>query len=324
MRVLVFGGTGFVGSSLVPMLRRRQHEVAVLTRARELPAPLAACGARPLHGDLVSAAIADLDAGTFDAMVLLAGPRLFGKRLGRRRFRQAKAEITAIFSHALELASRRACPLVVTSGTSFRTTGEQVADESWPLERFGATQIGEDLDPLMQEAVAAGSPKLVCMLPGQIYGPGGMAARMVAMARKGRGAYFGDGDNCLPRIHVDDCAAAYLAAIERLDGLATGERFIVADDVAATAREFAECLAELLHAPKPKPLPLFLARLILGRRLVETATMHCRVSNAKAKRILGWAPRYPSFREGLRATVEALHLGGDDPGASRGTAGPPR
>jgi nucleoside-diphosphate-sugar epimerase len=307
MRILVFGGTGFVGTSLVPMLREHEHDVTVLTRGQELPAPLGGCGARFLRGDLASPAIVDLDVGTCDAMVLLAAPRLFGKRLGRRRFAEAKAEITAIFAHALELARRNSCPMVVTSGTSFRTTGEQVADESWPIERFGATRIGENLDGMMQKVVAAGAPKLVCMLPGQIYGPGGMFVRMVAMVRKGRGPFFGDGGNCLPRIHVDDCAAAYLAALEHLDTLASGERFIVADDLACTARAFAECLAELLRAPKPKPVPRFLARLILGKRLVETATAHCRVSNAKAKRVLGWAPRYPSFREGLRATVAALH-----------------
>ena len=179
-----------------------------------------------------------------------------------------------------------------------------MAYAGWPLERCGATRVGEDIDPLVQKVVTAEAPKVVWMLPGQIDGAGGMFRMMFSMARKGRGAIIGDGENCIPRIHVEDCAAAYGAALEHLEALGTGERFIVADDVKGMLREFADHLAELLHAPKPKPAPRFVVKLILGKLLFETVTMHCRVTNAKAKRVLGWSPRYPSFREGLSATVE--------------------
>ena len=110
MKVLVFGGTGFVGHSLVPLLRQRQHDVMVLSRAQELHPRLAA-------------------------------PRLFGKRLGASRFRKLEAELTAIYSNAIELARRRGCPIIITAGTAFKTTADQVADESWLLARFGATRI---------------------------------------------------------------------------------------------------------------------------------------------------------------------------------------
>ncbi len=309
MKVLVFAGTGFVGHSLVPLLRQRGHEVMVLTRRPELPPRLASLGVRGLQGDLLAPSILELEVGDVDAMVLLAAPRLFGKRLGNRRFRELKAELAAIHSNALELARRCSCPILLTSGASFQTVGDQVADESWPLARFGAARVGEDIDVLVARAVASGTPKVVWMLPGQVYGPGGMFLRMCAMAKKGRSVLLGDGSNYLPRIHVEDCAAAYAAALDRLDTLATGERFIVADDEPCTTREFADRLAELLHAPKPRPPPMFIVRLLLGRRLVETATSNGKVSNAKAKRVLGWAPRYPSIREGLPATLEAIDHG---------------
>ena len=308
-RVLVCGGTGFVGSFLVPMLRARHYDVLVLSRRREAPPRLAAVGARMLVGDLLSPTSTVLDVGRIDAIILLAAPRLFGKRLGNRRFRQLKAELTAIYVNALDLARRLDCPIIITGGTAFRTKGDEVADESWPLVRFGATRVGEDIDPLVQEVVAARTPKVVWMLPGQIYGPGGMFMMMYRMSLKGRSAVFGDGGNCIPRIHVEDCAAAFLAALDHIETLSTGERFIVADDVSCTSLEFAERLAELLQAPRPKPAPTFIVKLILGKRLVETAMMHCKVSNAKAKRMLGWTLRYPSFREGLEATVEAIARG---------------
>ena len=309
MRVLIFGGTGFVGSALVPMLCARNHDVLVMSRKRDAPSRLSAIGARMLVGDLLSPVNIVPDAGRIDAIVLLAAPRLFGKRLGNRRFRKLKTELTAIYSNALDVARRLDCPILITGGTAFPTVGDQVADESWPLVRVGAARIGEDVDPLVQKAVAEGAPKVVWILPGQIYGPGGMFMMMVEMAKKGRSVILGDGRNCVPRIHVEDCAAAYLAALEHLETLTTGERFIVADDVGCTSLEFSARLAELLHASRPKPVPTFIVKLLLGKLLFETATMHCRVSNAKAKRVLGWAPRYPSYDQGLKATVEAIERG---------------
>jgi len=136
-----------------------------------------------------------------------------------------------------------------------------------------------------------------------------MFMMMFRMAKKGRSAIIGDGSNCIPRVHVDDCAAAYAAALERLDDLATGERFIVADDVTCTQQQFAERLAELCDAPRPKPAPIFILKLVLGKLLIETATMSCRVTNAKARRVLAWSPRYPGFREGLQATIDAIDRG---------------
>ena len=68
-------------------------------------------------------------------------------------------------------------------------------------------------------------------------------------------------------------------------------------------------LADLLGVSRPKRAPTFLVRLVMGKAIVEVATMHCRVSNAKAKRKLGWSLLYPDYRTGLAATVKALSEG---------------
>jgi nucleoside-diphosphate-sugar epimerase len=49
---------------------------------------------------------------------------------------------------------------------------------------------------------------------------------------------------------------------------------------------------------------------IIGRLPLETITMNCRVSNAKAKRMLAWQPAYPSYRDGLKRTIEQLRKSG--------------
>jgi len=306
MRVMVFGGTGFVGSALVPKLRQRGHQVVVLTRDPESSTRLNASGVQALIGDLLEPSDFRLGLGQLDAIILLAAPRIFGKRLGKLRFRALQAEITAIYSHALEIARQSNCPIIITGGASFQTSGDQIADESWPIARFGAARIGEGIDELVARAVAEGTPKLVWLLPGQIYGLGGMFLTMYEWIRRGKFRFLGDGGNYLPRIQVEDCAEAYACALDQMDSLPTGERFIITDDVNCTTKEFMECLAGLIGVPLPGPAPSFIVKLVIGKLLYETATMNCRVTNAKAKLVLGWKLRYPSYREGLQATVQAL------------------
>lgn len=310
MRVLVLGGSGFLGTALTRSLVRRGYRVDVPTRTADGARRVERSGAQPIVGDFVRGSpdfVARLESP--DAIVLLAGPRLFGRRLTARRMCELRGEVTGIFRAAIDLGAELRTPLIVTSGASFRTSGSQVADETWPIERVGAAAIGEETDTLIAEAVVRGTPTLVQMLPGQIYGPGGMLKDMVAMARRGRAGYIGDGSNVLPRIHVEDCALAYTLVVERLHSLPTGTRYIVADDEGSSGREFAEILGRCLKLPPPRRIPRVIAWMVLGRSLFETVTMNCRVTNRKLKSDLGWSPRFPSIRDGLPAAIAALERG---------------
>jgi 2-alkyl-3-oxoalkanoate reductase len=315
MRSLVLGGSGFLGGALVPQLVTRGHAVTVVTRDVGKVPRLEAMGARAVLGDLLEPASLR-PVPEVDAVVLLAQPAFFGKRIGRARFARLTDEVTRLNLSALVLARERSIPIVVTGGTAYRTRGDEVADESWPLTRTGVARIGAGVDPLLEQVRREGTPKFVRLLPGQIYGPGGMTLQMIEWARNGRNGIIGDGKNRIPRVHVDDCAAAYALALESLPRLPTAEQFIVADDVACTTEAFSTELAAQLGLPPPRhvPRPVQLAlRVVLGKYLFETMQMDCQVSNQKLKRELGWAPRYASYREGLAATIAALDRGPHQP-----------
>jgi len=141
------------------------------------------------------------------------------------------------------------------------------------------------------------------MLPGQIYGPGGLFQLMYDWMKQGKYRVVGSGDNYIPRIHVDDCAEAY---VQVLDKMPIGERFIIADDRPYTVREFSDFMADCMNVPRPKSVPGFILRLMLGKLLYQNLTMNCRVSNTKAKIEFGWKLKFPSYREGLPETVKAL------------------
>ena len=301
MRVLVFGGTGFLGSRIVPKLLERGHEVSVLTRRAEELYHLESIGASGILGDLLEPEGLLHSLSPHDLVVSVAMPLEFG-RMSRGKLAAIRDRTIKFVSTTLTVGQRLECPVIVTLGTSYRTGPGEVADETWPIERFGIAKVGEDAENLIKRAVEDGQP-IIQMIPGQIYGPGGQFLQMYRMMMSGRFGIFGKGENYIPRIHVEDCADAFVLAIEALP---IGESFILADDTPCTMREFTEFMAECSNMPRPRAIPRFVARLVLGKTLLETMEMNCIVSNEKAKRMLGWDLKFPSYREGLVATIREL------------------
>jgi nucleoside-diphosphate-sugar epimerase len=243
-----------------------------------------------------------------DAIISIAMPDVKIGRISQKKLKKLQDETKTLFATPVEIAEKCRCPLIVTLGTSFTTHGEETADESWPIQRSGITRVGIHVDPLLSEVLQRRSPPLIQMLPGQIYGPGGLFKRvMYERMKKGKYRVVGAGDNHIPRIHVEDCAEAYVRVLEKMP---VGERFIVADDGPCTVREFTDCMAKNMKVPKPKSVPGFFIRIVLGKLLYETITMSCRVSNAKAKKLLDWQLRYPTYREGLPPTIRDCEEGG--------------
>jgi nucleoside-diphosphate-sugar epimerase len=66
---------------------------------------------------------------------------------------------------------------------------------------------------------------------------------------------------------------------------------------------FLDEFARLLGAPPPRHVPRWLARLAAGALTVEALTTSMHTTNARFRRDTGWAPRYPTFREGLAAVL---------------------
>ena len=103
----------------------------------------------------------------------------------------------------------------------------------------------------------------------------------------------------LPFIHIEDAAAATVAALDA----PAGSVFNVVDDTPATWREVHEERARAFEAPDPTAVPSWLMRRTAPLRAELLTATSVRLSNARAKSALNWAPAYPSYREGIRAAV---------------------
>ena len=305
MNILVIGGTGLVGSYLLPRLIEKGNEVFALTRSSEKIERINKLGAIGIMGDIRHPQKFKGNLPEkLDIIVLLAMPSVRpGHRMTKKLKEELRKETNDFFRNSMDLAILYNVPIILPSGTSFKTKNNEIADETWPILRIGLTEIGKDTDEMVHHAIKSQNPKVIQLLYGKIYGNGGLFRFMYNMMEKGRSKIIGKGDNCIPNIHASDAASAIVKATEKLP---IGEKFIIADDTPVTQKDFTNYMAELMNKKRPGHIPAFVIKLVLGKDFYEIIRLNCKVSNKKAKQLLDWKPEYPSYKEGLIATVKEM------------------
>jgi nucleoside-diphosphate-sugar epimerase len=133
---------------------------------------------------------------------------------------------------------------------------------------------------------------------GALYGPGATDDQ-VELVRRRRFPVVGRGSGHCSWVHLDDAASATVLALEQQ---ARGV-FNIVDDDPAPASEWLPYLAVCAGAKPPMRVPRWLARILAGEVAVTMMTEGRGFSNAKAKRELGWEPRYPSWRDGFKEAL---------------------
>ncbi len=182
-------------------------------------------------------------------------------------------------------------------------TGGPVLTEADPLDPNPPSSLRRVVEGLLYLERAVTSIEWgegLVLRYGAFYGPGTSIslaedAVMAAPIRKRRFPIVGDGGGVFSQIHIDDAAAATATAVEH------GQPGIynVVDDDPAPVREWLPVLASALGAKPPRRIPRWLGRLAAGEAATLTMTEVKGASNVKAKRELGWQPRYSSWRQGF-------------------------
>ena len=134
----------------------------------------------------------------------------------------------------------------------------------------------------------------VFRLPG-IYGPGRSIFERI---EEGKAHRIDMPGQVFSRVHVDDIASGVIAA---LTGDAPEGAYNLGDDLPASQNAVVEEASALLRLDPPPLLTLEEANLSPMARGFYAENR--RVANGKARRVLGWSPRYPTYREGLRALL---------------------
>jgi 2-alkyl-3-oxoalkanoate reductase len=307
MRVFVAGASGAIGRPLVHQLVAAGHEVMGTTRSEERAEAIRAAGARAvicdaLDADALRAAVVEV-APEVVVHELTALPHRFNPR-DKQMYaptNRVRREGTRNLIAAAQVAGARR---IVCQSIAFAyAPGErpEVKEEDAPLALEAPLPFGDSvraIDEMERSVVGADGLEGLVLRYGWFYGPGTYLADDGSVARdvrRRRLPVIGKGIGLYSFVHVDDAAGATLAAVER----GAAGVYNIVDDNPAPQRAWLPAYAEAIGAKKPLRVPVWIARLAMGK-IATMADVQAGASNAKAKRELGWEPRWPSWREGFR------------------------
>ena len=311
MKVFLAGASGVIGRTLLPRLLEQGHEVSALTRTPDKARALRDAGANPVVADALNAeALRDaIVAAKPEAVIhhLTDLPQQMTPGSIKQGLAATDRVRTTGTANLLDAARAAGARRLVAQSIAFAyaPVGAGLKDESDPLyldapPPFNAT-VGAVAELERAVTNAEGIEGLALRF-GFWYGPGTAYAddgHFASEARRRRLPIVGDGSAVFSFVHVDDVAGATIAALEG------GEPGIynVVDDDPAPAREWTPAFAEAVGAKRPLRLPVFVVRLVAGSYAAYLATGLRGASNEKAKRELGWTPRWPSWRQGFREAL---------------------
>jgi len=309
VRVFVAGATGAVGRPLVRQLVDAGHEVTGMTSKEAGRAAVEAEGGEAVVCDA-------LDADAVHRAVTEAEPEIVISQLTRlpREYNprtidygptnRAREEGGRNLIAAARAAGARR---FVTQSIAFiyAPEGDMIKDETARPWADAPAPFGSGAESTLtheREALGAEGLEGVVLRYGQFYGPGTYYApggSVAEQVRRRRFPIVGRGGGVFSFVHVEDAASATAAAAEQgAPGI-----YNVVDDEPAPLREWLPVYAEALSAKPPRRVPVIVARLLGGVVATMFATELRGASNEKAKRDLGWQPRYASWREGFAESL---------------------
>ena len=296
MKILVAGGTGFVGRRLLTRLLEEGHQVVLLTRDPEKAQAWHRRGAqvrswadpswpRALEGQ--------------DAVVNLAGEGIADGRwtaARKRRILRSRVDTTRALADAMASAAAPPTILVNASAVGFYgPRGAEALDEAAAPGRGFLAQVCEAWE---REALRTRNfgTRVVLLRIGVVLGrEGGALKRMLPPFKLGLGGRLGSGTQWFPWIHADDVVGLIVAALQEpaLDGPVNA-----VSPQAATNAEFTRALGRALGRPAVIPVPAPALRLLLGE--MSEMLLGGQLVLPRAAQKAGYRFKYPSLEGCLK------------------------
>lgn len=302
MKVFVAGGTGNIGRRLVPLLVSRGHDVTATTTNPSKAGVLEQMGADAVVMDGMDAksvheAVVAAQPDTIVHQMTAIAPKPDLKHMDRW-FAETNRLRTVGTDNLLAAAKVAGVSHIVAQsygGWNGIREGDWIKTENDPLDMHEGTAAHPVMAAVRYVEDAATKAGGAVLRFGWLYGPGA-SDEVVELVRKRQFPLVGGGAGHTSWVHVEDAASATLLAVEqRAKGV-----FNIVDDEAAPAAEWLPFLAASAGAKPPMRVPAWLARIVAGEVAANVMTEGRGFSNAKARRELGWEPRYPSWRQGFR------------------------
>jgi uncharacterized protein (TIGR01777 family) len=294
MKIVVAGGSGFIGTPLVRALLARGADVAVLSRD-----PAKVRDGRGVGWAGVGEAVRDAD-----AIVNLSGENVGGGRwtaARRQRILQSRLEATGRLVDALRAAPERPRTFVSASAVGFYGLhGDETLDESAAPGGGFLAEVTRQWEAAAREGEAFA--RLVILRFGVVLAAdkGGALAKMMLPFRFGAGGPVGNGRQWMSWIDRDDVVRMILWA---LDNETVRGVYNATSPEPVQNRDFARALGRAMHRPAILPAPAFALRLLFGDMANEVLLGGQRVLPARAARE-GFVFEYPNLDRALAHALE--------------------
>ena len=292
MRVLITGGTGFLGQALCPRLQASGHEVVILTRQSRprLPMGVARSATR----------LDDLEAGQFDAVINLAGEPIGDGRWTEDRKKLLLDSRIAVTSNVVEwMRKAKRPPQALISASAVGYYGEQgdrpITEDTQPTPGF-THDLCAAWEREAGKAAELGARVCIMRIGVVLERDGGALAKMLPAFRMGAGGRLGSGRHYFPWIHREDTASICQWLLERPE--ARGAYNASAPNPVTNA-EFTRALGRALGRPTVLPMPEAALKLLFG----EMSELLLVSDRMLPKRLLdsGFKFRYPDLGRALAA-----------------------
>ena len=293
MRVLVTGGTGFIGSRLVDQLVAKGYFVTCLVRTGKMTNQKV---------KIVKADLTEPDfllSDQYDVVYHLAA--VWPGEKDKKKQREVNYDGSVNLFNAIKDKTKF---LVYVSGLGvFGDQKDKIIDENIvPNPNTEYAKIRLETQKFLKDNCKKAGIAFTVVYLGDVYGNGGwFKSVMVERLRKGSFRIPGSGKYYRSFIQVDDVVSALISIAEKKE---IDQSFIVTDSNPVMFSEFVNFLCDSIRVKMPGTIPIILAKTVLGSDFVNLLTTCVRTTNSKISKICDF--KYPSYQQGISATLSEL------------------